>query len=204
MTDPAPKRFFRVGAYASTRPELNARSAAHDLREGEVLFLGDEDRLVAATSDHESVDAIMRHDTGESGHKLPWLDGENAWDEQQTSAGGWLAGGQGCIGYAPDARDTADQGGVFGNVALDAMCGTIALHAHNMAANEVRCFDVLNYFVEENDLVVLNLMPGNTNPANYTATALDPRNGRFTVQVRCNTASGITDDLAVRFAIIRA
>jgi hypothetical protein len=86
-------------------------------------------------------------------------------------------------------------------VTLNKPSGAVTTHAANLAAATVVSFDVNNTLIEATDVVVLSHKSGGT-PGSYTLNARAAA-GKFTVDIRNNTAGGLAEALVLAFALIK-
>jgi hypothetical protein len=109
------------------------------------------------------------------------------------------------LGYATGAGGTGTQGTSKATTTTlspsACICGTVTTHNASLNAATIVSFDVTNASVVATDLIVINHLSGGT-LGSYTVNARAGA-GKFTVDIRNNTAGSLGEALVLAFAVIK-
>jgi hypothetical protein len=108
------------------------------------------------------------------------------------------------IGYAAGAGGAVTQiTSKATGVTLDKTCGTITLHAANLAAGAIATFIVTNSTVAATDVIYAQHDSAGTLGA-YTISPNTPAAGTFQISVCNNTGGALAEAIVLRFVVLKA
>ncbi len=159
---------------------------------------------IAAVISGISTDAISPL----TGNSITINGGLQVAEDGITEAGSILStGAEGGIGYATGsgaaATQSASKSTTVTNTNTDpSTCGTITMNNATLNAGTIVSFAFTNSAIAASDVLVLNHISGGT-VGSYTLNA-QCGSGSATINVRNNTAGGLSEAIVIQYALIKA